>query len=296
MENKTTKNANIGVLYVLLSALFFAASSSFGKIITRNSELSGAMSSFSRFTVGTMIMFVYMVATKKSFKANKMKHIVFRAVSNSISILLFSIGFQFTTITNVNMLQMTYPVFVMILAPLLYKEKIAKKSYFYLVLVMLGCYLVAYPKFDNLNIGDVLGFLSAIAGAFSVLSLKNARKYDDTYIIIFYVFLIAMAINFPFALRDFPKLTADPFIIFNILMSGLAGFLGQIFITEGYKYVDNATGAMVSTSRIVIAAVMGYFIFNDPINLRIVIGGIIVIFALIGASGYFGRKRAAKNK
>lgn len=295
MENKSS---GLGVLFILCSALCFAASSLFGKLVTVNSNLSGAMASFSRFFLGTLIMLIFMILTKKSFKANKMKYIAIRSISNGLSILLFSIGFQLTSITNANMLQMTYPVFVMIIAPVFFNEKFSKKSYILLLFIMFGCYLVVNPDFSSINYGDVFSLVSSLAAAFSVLALKEARKYDDTYIILFYVFAIAIFVNFPFALKDFKKLNFEPSIIFFIVSSGLMGFFGQILITEGYKYVDNATGAMVSTFRIIIAALMGIIIFNDPINLRILIGGLIVMLSLVEISGYFDiikKKTKSKN-
>lgn len=282
-------NKILGILYVLLSSLFFALSSSFGKVVTINSNLSGAINSFSRFFLGAVLMLLYILITKKSFKVNKMKYIGSRSICNGIAILLFSFGVQYTTVTNANMLQMTYPIFVLILAPLLYHDKIKKSSYIYLTMILFGCYLVAFPSFDSLNRGDVLSLFSAIVAAFSVLSLKEARKYDEGYIIIFYVMLIGTFINLPFVLKDF--FIPDLLILFYIIMSALAGFLGQIFITMGYKYVDNATGSMVSTSRILIGAILGIIMFGDPLSLRIVSGGILITLSLMGISGYFHRNK-----
>ena len=284
---KKNNSVLIGVIYVLLSALSFAASSSYGKMVTMNSSMSGIVNSFSRFLLGTIVMFIYIVSTKKSFKPNKFKHIFIRSAFNSISIMLFSLGFQYTTITNANMLQMTYPVFVLILAPIIYNDKIDKKSYIYLGIIMLGCYLVAFPDFTSINIGDVYSILSSIAAAISILSLKEASKHDESYIIIFYVMLIATMINVPFVIKDL--VMPESKVLLNIVLSAVTGVLGQVFITMGYKYVDNATGAIVSASRILIAAILGIVLFSDPLNPRIIFGGIIILIALIGISGYFDR-------
>lgn len=287
---KNNRSVIIGILYILLSALFFAASSSFGKMVTMNSSMSGIVNSFSRFLLGTIVMFIYMVSTNKSFKTNKFKHIFIRSAFNSISIMLFSLGFQYTTITNANMLQMTYPVFVLILAPIIYNDKINKKSYLYLGIIMVGCYLVAFPNFTSINIGDVYSVLSSVAAAISILSLKEASKFDESYIIIFYVMLIATLINLPFVIRDLAM--PDMEVLFEIFLSAVTGVLGQVFITMGYKYVDNATGAVVSASRILIAAILGVVLFSDPMNFRVIFGGTIIVIALIGISGYFDNRAA----
>lgn len=283
IENESSK----GIIYILLSALFFAASSAYGKLVTMNSDMSGMINSFSRFFLGALVMFFYILVTKKSFRPNRFRHIVSRSISNSLSIMLFSLGFQYTTVTNANMLQMTYPVFVMILAPLIYKDKIKKSSYLYLLVIMLGCYLVAFPDFSNVNIGDLLSILSAVLAAFSVLALKEASKHDEGYIIIFYVMLFATIINFPFIIKDL--VVPESKVMLNLILSAVTGVLGQVFITMGYKYVDNATGAMVSTSRILIAAILGIIFFSDPINSRVIFGGLLITVSLIGISGYLDR-------
>ena len=248
-------------------------------MVTMNSSMSGIVNSFSRFLLGTILMLIYIIIKKKSFKPNKFKHIFIRSAFNSISIMLFSLGFQYTTITNANMLQMTYPVFVLILAPIIYDDKIDRKSYLYLTIIMLGCYLVAFPNFTSINIADVYSILSAIAAAIGILSLKEASKSDEPYIIIFYVMLLATLINLPFVIKDLAMPETN--VLFYVFLSALTGVLGQVFITTGYKYVDNATGAMVSTSRILIAAILGIILFSEPLNFRIILGGIIIIAALI---------------
>lgn len=276
-----------GIILILLSALCFAASSAFGKLVTMNSDLSGMINSFSRFLLGAIVMFFYIIFTKKSFRPKKFKYIINRSLTNCLSIMLFSLGFQFTTVTNANMLQMTYPVFVMILAPIMYKEKIKKSSYLYLTVIMIGCYLVAFPDFSSINIGDFLSIISAILAGFSVLSLKEASKYDEGYIIIFYVMLFATLINFPFIIKDL--MIPEAKVMFNVILSAITGVLGQVFITLGYKYVDNATGAMVSASRIIIAAILGIIFFSDPINFRVIFGGLLITLSLVGVSGYLDR-------
>ncbi len=76
-----------------------------------------------------------------------------------------------------------------------------------------------------------------------------------------------------------------------VILAALTGFLGQIFITWGYKFVDSATGSLTSTSRIVMGAVLGYLFLDEPLNLRIIIGMLLISLSLVGLSGYFDKKR-----
>ena len=63
----------MGHILIVLSALFFSLSSYFGKIVTNTTDMSGVITSFSRFLIGTIMMFLYILISKKSFKANDFK-------------------------------------------------------------------------------------------------------------------------------------------------------------------------------------------------------------------------------
>lgn len=279
----------MGHILVVLSALFFSLSSYFGKIVTNTTDMSGVITSFSRFLIGTIMMSLYILISKKSFRPNYFKPIVRRAIFNSFAIILLSSALNFTTITNANMLNMTYPVFVILLAPIILKEKISKSTYFYLIAIMLGSYIIADPQFGSINKGDLMGFGSSVMAGISVLSLKEASNKNEGYIIVFYVMLIGTAINIPFCLEYI--MNFDYSALFIVIISGGLGFLAQVLLTEGYKYVDSATGSLLSASRIVMSAIIGIILLGEPLDLRIIIGIVLIGGSLVGLSGYFEKKK-----
>lgn len=279
----------MGIVLILVSSFFFTLSSMFGKIVTSTTNMSGILSAFFRFSIGAILMFAYIMFKGKSFKSDNMKPMILRGIFNSLAMITFSLGFQYTTITNTNMLHMSYPVFVVLFAPYFTKEKIKKSSYLYLTIIMLGSYIVANPSFGYINIGDFFAFLSAVVGAFSILYLTIASRDNESYLIVFYVMLVGTLVNLPLVLRDFA--TFEMAGLLPALLSGICGILGQIFITLGYRYVDSATGSMVANSRIVMGAILGYIFLDETIDLRIIIGMILIIGALVGLSGYFSKNR-----
>ncbi|MDF2892126.1 MAG: putative secreted protein [Clostridia bacterium] len=279
----------MGLVLILISSLCFVASSYFGKVVTNTTEMTAIVTSFSRFVLGAIIMLVYMILAKKSFKPTKMRLIFARSIFNCIALILFSWALQYTTITNVNMLHMTYPVFVFLLVPFITKERNKKTTLGYLAIIMLGTYLVSNPSFTSINVGDIIALTSAVVAAAAVIFLKEASKYNEGYLIVFYVMLIGTFLNLPFAFRDLTVFDLHGLI--PVILSAILGFLGQVFLTWGYGYVDSATGSMLSTSRIPLAAVIGYIFLSEPLNLRIIIGIILISASLIGISGFVDRKR-----
>ncbi|NLC03272.1 MAG: DMT family transporter [Tissierellia bacterium] len=161
----------------------------------------------------------------------------------------------------------------------------------YLIIIMIGIYIVANPSFGSFNIGDLLSLISALFASLSILSLTQSRKENPAYMIVFYVMLFGTIINIPTAFKDLSSFDMNGLV--PVIVSASFGVLGQIFITWGYKYVDSATGSLISASRIIMAALIGYMFLGEPINLRILMGIILITLSLIGISGYFNKKSKA---
>jgi len=280
----------MGVILILISAVFFVLGSFFGKMVINTTDMSAVVTTFIRMVLGFSIMGTYMIINKKSFVSNDWKPVLERAGLNGVSILMSSWALKYTTITNASILHMTYPVFVIVLAPYITKEENKLINYFYLVTIMIGIFTISQPSFNSVNIGDAASVISSIFSALSIFALIEAGKNNSSDIIVFYVMVVGALINFPFAFKDISNFEIGGLLYVSI--AAISGFLGQVFLTLGYKYVDSATGSLVSTSRILIAAIMGTIFLNEPLTFNIIIGIILVSVALIGVSGFFQKKMA----
>jgi drug/metabolite transporter (DMT)-like permease len=127
-----------------------------------------------------------------------------------------------------------------------------------------------------------LGLLSGIVAAFAIITLSMARKYDSTIIIVFYLMAIGFLTN---GLAMIPVFTMPEGVqYFHLVASGVFGAMGQVLLTMGYKSINAKTGSMISSSRIVFASLLGFFIFAEPMTPLIIVGGLIIVGAIIGVS------------
>ena len=147
---------------------------------------------------------------------------------------------------------------------------------------MLGIYFVIKPNFSNINIGDWYGLASGIAGALAIMSLRMAREYDSTALILFYLMSIGLVINGLLLLPVFIMPVGIQWVF--LLSSALAGFMGQAFITSGYKYLEAGKGSLVSSSRIVFAFLLGWMFFSESLTVHLLIGASLIIFSFVGVS------------
>ena len=273
----------------MLAELCFTASTIFSKLLTNSSGISAIEVTFSRFFLGLIVVSAIIYKNSMSLVPNKIPLLIWRGVLNTIAVMLFFLASQYTSITNTHMLNMTYPFFIFLFAPLFFRqERIAVILYLFLVTGMMGIWLVINPDFKEINRGDIFGLLSAVVSAFAVITLNMARKNDSTMVILFYLMSIGTVLNGLVMIPVFILPEGGQWLL--ILASGLIGVLGQIFITYGYKYISARAGSLISTSRILYAVILGVLVFSEEITLRVAAGGLLIMLSIIAVS-YFNQSK-----
>ena len=268
---------------MLLAELCFTGSTIFSKLLTNSSGISAIEVTFARFFLGLFVVAAIIYKSNMSLTPNNLSLLIWRGVLNTIAVILFFLASQYTSITNTHMLNMTYPFFIFLFAPLFFRqERIAVILYLFLVTGMMGIWLVINPNFGEINRGDIFGLLSAVVAAFSVITLTLARKNDSTMIILFYLMSIGTVLNGLVMIPVFIMPEGRQWLL--VIASGLVGVLGQIFITYGYKYISARAGSLISASRILYAVILGALVFSEDITVRIVAGGLLITLSIIAVS------------
>ncbi|MFW5860927.1 MAG: DMT family transporter [Spirochaetota bacterium] len=292
MKQQSFKSISLkGALLLLLSAMAFALSTVFAKVVTTNSTVPGIEITFVRFSVGLIFTGLYLLSRKIPIWPNNPRLVILRAVTNTAAVLFFFTGIQFTTVTNANMLNMTYPVFVFLIAPYFNREANRKKNYIFLFLTIIGVYLIVVPDFKSINPGDISALMSGVCAGMAISALREARKYDNSFVILFYLMFIGIFINAGILIPLF--VMPDLYIFIFMLLSAVTAVAGQVLLTVGYRFIDAAPGSLISASRILFAGILGFSIFGDPLTLRILSGGILILIALTGVSGIVRFLRAS---
>jgi len=272
-----------GIIFLMLSELCFTVSTIFSKLLTNTSDISALEVTFSRFFLGWIVASGTVYKNSISLVPHKLSLLVWRGVLNTAAVILFFLASQYTTITNTHMLNMTYPFFIFLFAPLFFRrEKISPFLYLILFAALAGIWLVINPDLQPINKGDIFGLLSGIASAFAIITLNLARKNDSTVVILFYLMSIGTVLNGLVMLPVFVWPQGGQWL--PLLASAATGVAGQVCITYGYKYISARAGSLVSTSRIFYAVVLGMLIFSEDLTLRIAAGGLIILLSIVAVT------------
>lgn len=281
-----------GAIIILGSAVLFASATLVAKWAGTEFGVSAAWITMSRFISGLLFVAPAVLRAPAALRPVSIRWVAARAIGNVGAVLLFFFGIQATTVSNANLLNMTYPVFVFLFAPFVTRERTPPVLIPVLAVTMVGVWNVILPEGAHLTTvvrGDVLALASGVVAGFAVSALRRARQHDASTTIIFYMMATGVVINA--AALPFVAPPTSLAAALAALVAGAIGSLGQFAITIGFRHVSAATGSLLSTARIPLAAIAGVLIFSDPFGTRTLLGAALILASLLFVTLY---QRAAK--
>src|SRR5690554_3131998 len=114
----------MGIFLILLASFCFVLSTYYGKLVSNYTEMSAVVTSFARYILGVIGLGTFMYYKKISFKPVNSRPIIIRSILNATALIMLTASLNYTTITNANMIHLTYPVFVFIFARYTTGEKL----------------------------------------------------------------------------------------------------------------------------------------------------------------------------
>ena len=238
-----------------------------------------------RFITGLLFTAPAILRRPSMLRPRAPRWVYLRALTNVAAVILFFTGIQATAVSRANLLNMTYPLFVFVFAPLVTRERTRPVLYVWLAVALIGVWNVIRPDATGMSAGtlngDLLAAGSALVAGFSIASLRRARRTDGSSTIMFYVMALGVLVHL-FILPFVPVPGLPGLLV--ALAAGILGALGQQALTVGFSGVSAPAGALLSTARIPIAGIGGVLLFGDYLGLRTIAGAVLVVGALAGAA------------
>ena len=183
-----------------------------------------------------------------------------------------------TTVANTNFIIQTQILFLAIFGYIFLKEKISKVTLFSIILAVVGITLMVGTSLSpGAMIGNLAAFIMPIS--FSILILI-IRKYPHVDMIPLQLIagIVAMSVGYFMA----GKINIS---YHDIFLGFLAGFFqlgfGFIFITVGARRTPSAIVGIIMITEAVLGPLWAWMFVNENPPLSVLIGGSIIIFAVL---------------
>jgi drug/metabolite transporter (DMT)-like permease len=252
----------LGCLAVFASAFCFY----FSTVVIRWSRdvvaIDSAFYAFFRFLLGFMVVCILMTLRRQGPAPKRYHLLVGRAVGNSIAVYCFYQAVRFTSVAEANILNMTYPIFIVILSWILMRHQRDPVAAAMVAVAIAGVWLILKPGSTGLGLDSLWGLGSGISAAAAIVYLNLSRQHHDANTVLFYMFGLGALLMFVFFRNRF--FWPNPTELYYLMVCGGAGIAGQFLITIGFRYVTAVEGGVISSTRILLAALLGPWLASDP--------------------------------
>ncbi len=278
----------LGNLTIFCSAFLFYISTVTIRWAGRVVQIDAAYFVFARFVLGLAVALAVMGVQRTRPRVRSYHLLVGRAVSNCIAVFCFYKAVETTTVAEANILNMTYPLFVALFSWVLLKSQRDARALVTVVVALAGVWLVLAPDLSSFKMENLWGLASGFTAAFAIIYLNVSRQYHDTNTIVLFMFGIGtVAIG---AIYHKSIFLPDGTALFYLALCAATGVAGQYLLTLGFRYVTAVEGSIVSSARILMAALLGpYLAFDPPLTVAGWLGALLIF----GANVYLAIRRAA---
>lgn len=182
-------------------------------------------------------------------------------------------------------LAMTAPVYVTVLAAILFREPISMLGMGALGIGMLGSVVIIFGGATVVLNGanDVLAWgaaiLAPLAYAFTMVVMKHHSKDESAAAMTLGQSMAAAAIVLPFALGGIPALT--PSLSWQIPLVGFLGAAGFLFFINGLQRLPVSVFAVLDYTALIWASLLGFIFYGEVPGPQLWVGGGLVILACV---------------
>lgn len=198
------------------------------------------------------------------------------------------------------------PLFAVVFASVFLGEPVRVYRWSAVLVGMVGVVIISWPKLtlfreggfeSDAAVGAGAVLISAVLGAAAMMQVRQLVREEKTATIVLYFSVIAALlslISWPFGWAAL-SLEAMGFL----MMAGFCGGLGQILLTQCYRYADVSTIAPFEYTSILLGSGIAYLMFGEIPTLTTLVGTAIVALAgifIIYREHQLGLERSAARK
>ena len=272
-----------GTLLVFISAVLF----SLGGLCIKMIPWSGIAINGARCLLSVILNYAFLRLTGRKLRVNRW--ILLGAAFVFLTNVLFAVATKLTTAANAIVLQFTAPVFTVLLAWVFLRSRPQRADILACAAVLLGivCFFL-----DSLSAGGMLGNAIALftgltyAGVFMLNSLPDSDPVSSVII----GQLAGALFGLPFLLRE-TDFSLQP-IVYVVILGVFQMGLGYICFSSGLKHTPPVTASLVSGIEPVLNPTWVALLYGEKLTALSVVGGVIVIGAIVVYSMYKDRNNA----
>ena len=280
-----------GILLTLGSVVFFALMAVLVKAVP---NVSSYQTTFFRFAIGLGILGILSLFGIINLRFNDKKNLFWRGIVGGIAVYLFYLAIIKLGVGKGSVYVYSYPIFATLFSMLILKEKVEPIKFVVIFISFAGLVLLSVGGKESLagmGIYELIAIAGSVTTGLAVVFVKKLHDSDNSYAIFFSQCIVGFWLFLIPSGATQAKGNLNELLL--LVLVGIVATIGQLFMTEGYRYVNVATGSLLQSMVPVFNLLSGWLIFHEQFTTIEMTGAFVIVgscFALVVINFRIGKK------
>ena len=234
----------------------------------------------SRFILAALLMFLY----KPGVFRGLTRKFIYRGIIAGILLgggyIFQTYGLTKTTVSNTGFITGLYLVFTPLISLIILKRHVLNIQWLAVVIATIGLFFISYNGV-TIGLGEILVLISAFIYGAHFVALGEWSDGKNTYALTFIQVATVATLTSIFAFKDGFQVAPDSTVWLAILYTAFfATFIGFLIQTKAQSVMSATVASVLLATETPFAVFFGLYFHSDPLTLRIITGGSLVMAAM----------------
>ena len=278
----------LGVAWMILTGLCFVAVTASVKMV--GTEVPAPQSAFLRYVLG-LVFLVPMWPAMRAATLDRRTWALFglRGVCHAVAVILWFFAMTRIPIADVTALNYLNPIYVMLLAVVLLKERLGPWRIAAVAVAFLGTLVIVRPGFREIDIGHVAMLFTAVAMAASYFLAKFLTGRAKPQVVVFMLSVIVPVVLAPYAALVWVPIGWSE--LGWLTLTAAFATAGHYTMTLAFSAAPLTVTQPVTFLQLVWATLLGVVVFGEPADGFVMLGGAMIIVAITTVTWREGRRK-----
>ena len=254
-----------------------------GILVKSAIEIGPLKIAFFRFAVGLVLVLAASWWGGFRLEFNDKRLLVVRGVCGGVAIYITFLAISKLGLGKGMLLICCYPIFACLFSAIFLKERFGVFGIVAIVVALTGIYFVSrdnegpFSLLSAFGKYEIITLVGAMISGIAVVTIRKLHDTDNSWSIYFSQCLGGLVLFGVPALASTWDISGAQWLIMSGV--GVCATIGQLLMTQGFRYVPVRIGALFGMLDPVLAYAAGVVIFGEQVSVYAVFGGVLVIGA-----------------
>ncbi len=184
-----------------------------------------------------------------------------RDIAGLLSFFTLFLVIRYMPLVDGMLLQNAAPLWIPFVVWFWIRSKVPNHAWWGIGIGLAGIILIIHPGAEIIKPQILIGLLSGIFLAISLVAIRRLRLTDPTYRVLFYYFLLGSIILLPLVIANWVALNLQ--ILLLLVGVGVLMYLGQMLITHSFLHAKASVLGSISYTAILFSGLLGWLIWQE---------------------------------